>query len=359
MKIAVDAMGGDFAPGVVVEGLAAAICDFPNYEFVLVGHKEKVAFYLEKYGLAGHPRIRQEHADSVVEMSDLSASSLRAKRDSSITVCAKLLKEKKVDAMVTPGHTGATVAATKVLVRTLPGVDRPALGASMPGQKGRFLLVDAGANTSCTPINLLQFAVMGEAYASYLFQMEKPRVALLSVGGEDIKGNDLTKETFKLLDEQHCINFVGNVEGDTIFEGEADVMIADGFSGNVFLKSAEGLARSTMFWLKQVLSKNALRYVGAMLAKNAFRELKAFGDSDKIGGAPLLGLNGICIIGHGSSTPKAVYNAIRVAGECVEFGLNDKIVKRLQELHYTTAELEEQLRKRAEQAGQPTRNISL
>ncbi|MDD3886810.1 MAG: phosphate acyltransferase PlsX [Victivallaceae bacterium] len=340
MKIAVDGMGGDYAPGAVVEGLTIALNDFPTYEFVLVGHARKLAFYLEKYGIADNPRVRVVHAESVCEMSDPSAISLRAKRDSSITVCAKLLKEHEVDAMITPGHTGATVAATKVLVRTLPGIDRPALAASLPSQVGRFLLIDAGANPDCTPINLAQFAVMGEIYAQYLFKEARPRVGLLSVGGEDIKGKTLTKEVFHLLDKSP-MNFVGNVEADTVFEGCADVLISDGFAGNVMLKGIEGLAKSTMVWLKRVLTRNALRVFGAMLAKNAFRELRAYGDGDDVGGAPLLGINGICVIGHGSSSPKAVRNAIRVAGECVEFGLNDKIVARLNEAHYTTSELEE------------------
>ncbi len=339
MKIAVDGMGGDFAPGVVVEGLTIALADYPDYEFILVGHAAKLKFYLEKYGIADDPRVTVVHAPTVCEMSEPSAISLRAKRDSSITTCVKLLKSGEADAMVTPGHTGATVAATKVLLRTLPGIDRPALGASLPARENRFLLMDAGANPDCTPVNLLQFAIMGEIYAQYLFKLDAPRVGLLSVGGEDIKGCELTKESFRLLDRQP-MNFVGNVEADVIFEGAADVLIADGFAGNVLLKGAEGLAKSTMFWLKRVLSKNALRLVGAMLAKNAFRELKAFGDADDIGGAPLLGVNGICIIGHGSSNPKAVRNAIRVAGECVEFGLNERIIARINELGATTAELE-------------------
>lgn len=342
MKIAVDAMGGDYAPGVVIEGLAEAVADFPHYNFVLVGPVAKLPFYLEKYGLTDHPRIELVNADTVCEMSEPSAVSLRGKRNSSITVCARLLKEKAVDAMVTPGHTGATVAATKVLVRTLPGVDRPALAASLPAQQGRFILMDAGANPDCTPVNLAQFAIMGEIYAQYLFKMDAPAVGLLSVGGEDIKGSSLTKEAFKLL-EQQPINFVGNVEADAIFEGAAQVLISDGFAGNVLLKGAEGLAKSTMFWLKRVLTKNAIRVAGAMLAKNAFRELAAFGDAADIGGAPLLGINGICIIGHGSSNPKAVRNAIRVAGECVEFGLNDRIVAKLRETGNTTAELEQKI----------------
>ena len=328
MKIAVDAMGGDYAPGVVIEGLALALDAYPDYDYVLVGHEEKVRFYLEKYGLADNPRISVVHAASVCEMSDPSTISLRQKKDSSITICAKLLKNKQVDAMVTPGHTGATVAATKVILRSLPGVDRPALAACMPAQDGRFLLVDAGANPDCTPLNLLQFAVMGSIYAEYLFKMEAPKVGLLSVGGEDSKGSELTKEAFKRMSSLP-INFAGNVEADSIFEGAAKVLISDGFAGNVLLKGAEGLAKSTIHWLKLVLSKNAIRLIGASLAKNAFHELKAFGSADEIGGAPLLGVNGIVIIGHGSSNPKAVLNAIRVAGDCVKFGLNDLIVERI------------------------------
>ncbi|MCQ2378966.1 MAG: phosphate acyltransferase PlsX [Victivallaceae bacterium] len=332
MKIAVDAMGGDFAPGVVIEGLSLSLPLFPQCEFLLVGHREKVAFYLEKYGLAGHPRITQVHAESVCEMSDPSTISLRGKKDSSITVCARLLKDKSADAMVTPGHTGATVAATKVLVRTLPGVDRPALAASMPTKKqpGRFILMDAGANVDCQPLNLAQFAVMGSVYAEYLFKIKNPRIGLLSVGGEDSKGNDLTKETFKLL-EKMPIRFVGNIEPTAAFDGEVDVLVSDGFSGNVLLKTAEGLAHSTVAWLKRAITRNAMRTLGGIFAQNAFRELKAIGASDEIGGAPLMGLNGVCIIGHGSSTPRAVYNAIRVAAECVEFGVLDRVVQNVKE----------------------------
>lgn len=349
MKIAIDAMGGDYAPGTVVEGLAMALYQLPDYEYVLVGHKDKINFYLEKYGIAGHPRLSVCHAETVVEMCEPAASSLRKKKNSSITACAMLLKQKQVDAMVTPGHTGATVAATKVLVRTLPGVDRPALAASMPSSKARFLLVDAGANTECTVVNLVQFAIMGEIYARYIYGKERPRVGLISVGGEDIKGNSLTKEAFGYLDKLP-INFVGNVEpDDTISSCDADVIICDGFTGNVFLKCCEGLAKATVYWLKKVLAKNAIRFAGAVLARNAFAELKQIGSSEALGGAPLLGLNGICIIGHGSSTPLAVRNAIRMAGECVEFGLNDQIVEALRNMHCTTEELDQRIREAAQE----------
>lgn len=182
MKIAVDAMGGDYAPGVCIEGAAQALYDFPDIELVIVGHEKKLAYYLERYGIARHSRISVVHAETVVEMREPSTTSIRGKKDSSITVCAKLLKEGKVDAMASPGHTGAIVAATKVLVRTLPGVDRAALITSLPNINGRFLQIDAGANTDCTPLNLVQFALMAEVFASCLMNIESPRIGLLSVG---------------------------------------------------------------------------------------------------------------------------------------------------------------------------------
>ena len=339
MQIAVDAMGGDYAPGVVVEGLTRALYDFPDCEFTLVGHTGKLGLYLQKYGIAGHPNLKLHHAESVVEMSEPSAISLRAKKDSSITECARLMKTGAVEALVSPGHTGALVAATKVLNRTLPGIDRPALAASLPHRHGRFILIDAGANPDCRPGNLIQFALMGEIYARYMLKKEKPAIGLLSVGGEDGKGSSLTKPVFKALSEMP-VNFVGNVESNSAYEGACDVLIADGFSGNVLLKTSEGLAKMAAGWLKKAMKRNALRAFGAFLSMNAFKELKATFDADEIGGAPLLGINGVCIIGHGSSSPKAVRNAIRTARDAILFKMNERISQRLQECKATTADLE-------------------
>jgi glycerol-3-phosphate acyltransferase PlsX len=330
MKIAVDAMGGDFAPAVVVEGITAALYDFPEYELTVVGHLGKLAYYLEKYGIEDHPRLKKVHAEQVVEMSDPSTVVLRAKKHSSMTECARLLKDGKVEAIVSAGHTGAAVASTKVITRTLPGVDRPMIAASMPGLSGRFVLADSGANVDCRPINLAQFAVMGEVYAKYLFGIDKPSIGLLSVGGEEGKGNELTKEVFKILSKLP-INFVGNVEGNNIFQNTADVVVCDGFIGNVLLKTAEGLSKTTMLLMKELFSKTPARVTGALLGRNAFRELKNFADPEGLGGAPLLGINGICIIAHGSSTARAVRNAIKTAGESIKFGINDKIVSRIAE----------------------------
>ena len=331
MKIAVDAMGGDYAPGVVIEGVLLALEELPKLQLILVGHQEKLSFYLEKAGLLHHPRVELVHAEQVVEMSDHSTDALRSKKKSSITVCADRVKAGAADAIVSAGHTGAAVAATKVRLRTLEGIDRPALATLMPAVGGKNVLIDVGANTDCDPINLAQFAVMGELYAQLTFGMENPRIGLLSVGGEDVKGNDLTKEVFKILSRMP-INFVGNVEGHDIFhKNTCDVIVCDGFIGNSLLKASEGLARATFHWLKEAFTKNPIRQTGAFLAKEAFRELKQISDSEEFGGAPLLGIRGVCIIGHGASTPKAVKNAIRLADTYLAVGLTDRIVKRINE----------------------------
>ena len=330
MRIAVDAMGGDYAPAVVVEGITAALYDFPEYELTIVGHLGKLAYYLEKYGIEDHPRLKQVHAEQVVEMSDNPTVVLRAKKHSSMTECARLLKDGKVDAVVSAGHTGAAVAAMKVIVRTLPGVERPMIAASMPGLSGRFVLADSGANVDCRPIHLAQFAVMGEIYAKYLFGIDKPTIGLLSVGGEEGKGNELTKEVFKILSKLP-INFIGNVEGNNVFQNSADVVVSDGFIGNILLKSAEGISKTMSLLMKDLFSKTPARVTGALLSRSAFRELKAFADPDDFGGAPLLGTNGICIIAHGSASAKAIRNAIKAAGESTKFGINDKIVSRIAE----------------------------
>ena len=331
MKIAVDAMGGDYAPGVVIEGVLLALQEIPGLQLVLVGHQEKLSFYLEKAGLINHPQVELVHAEQVVEMSDHSTDSIRSKKHSSITVCADLVKAGRADAIVSAGHTGAAVAATKVRLRTLEGVDRPALATAMPAVGGKNILIDVGANTDCTPMNLAQFAVLGELYAQVTFGLESPRIGLLSVGGEDVKGNDLTKEVFKILSNMP-INFVGNVEGHDIFhKSTCDVIVCDGFTGNSILKASEGLARATYHWLKEAFTRNPIRQTGAFLAKEAFRDLKKISDSEEFGGAPLLGIRGVCIIGHGASSPKAIKNAIRLADTYLKHGLTDRIVKRINE----------------------------
>lgn len=330
MKIAVDGMGGDFAPDVVVEGVADSIKMYPGINIVLVGHQDKLKPLMKKYGISNNSQVELVHAEETVYMHEPSTAAIRKKKNASITVAATLVAKGEADAVVSAGHTGAAVAATKVKMRMLPGVDRPGIAIIMPAKEGSFILIDAGANVDSKPINLAQFAIMGEAFARLAFSTLRPRIGLLSVGEEDSKGNDLTKETFKMLSEMP-INFIGNVEGKALFDRAVDVVVCDGFIGNITLKATESMAKAAMFWLKQSLTKNAFRKTSALLLKNAFRELKAIGDSEEYGGARLLGVNGICIIGHGSSSPRAIRNAIRVAEESVKFGLNRHITRDIEE----------------------------
>ena len=338
MRIAVDAMGGDFAPAVVIEAVADALREIPDVEILLVGHTEKLAYHLQKERLKESNRLHFVHADQVVEMGEPSTNAIRSKRHSSITIAAELVARGQADGVISAGHTGAAVAATKVKLRMAPGVDRPAIAALMPAVGGHFILVDAGANTDCVPLNLAQFAVMGELYAQLIFGIERPRIGLLSVGGEDVKGNALTKETFKILSKMP-FNFIGNVEGHDLFKRTADVVVCDGFTGNVVLKSSESLASAVGTWLKETLSKDTVRQIGALLAKRAFSDLKAISNFEEYGGAPLLGINGVCIIGHGASTPKAVKNAIRVANDFAKHSLPAKITDRIRECHVAVGDI--------------------
>jgi phosphate acyltransferase len=329
MKIVVDAMGGDYAPKSVIDGVVDALDEIRGYDIMLVGNLKQLTPYIRQYELDKNPRIELVHAESTVNMDDSSTVSLRNKKDSSITVGATIVGKKQADALVTIGHTGAAVAATKVKMRTLPGIERPAIAAIMPAREGKIVLLDAGANVDCKPRNLAQFAVMGELYSKFVLGISKPKVGLLSVGDEDVKGNELTKEAFKTIKEMP-INFVGNVEGSDIFERKADIVVCDGFVGNAILKSCEGLSKAAMYWMKKAFTKNPFRITTALLAQKPFLELKQMSDKEEYGGAPLLGVNGICIIGHGSSSPKGVKNAIKVAVELVKKDLNGAIVEKLE-----------------------------
>ncbi len=328
MRIIIDAMGGDFAPESVIKGTVEALKSFRRPKFVLVGNLDILKHQLEKHNLLNHPRVELVQADEVVEMHESSTIALRSKKNCSVTVAAKLLGSKQGDALVTIGHTGAAVAATTFKTKLLPGIKRPAISVTMPSPSGDFLLLDAGANVSCKPENLVQFAVMGEVYSRLILGIKSPRIGLLSVGDEDSKGNDLTRETFNILSKMP-LNFVGNIEGNHMFEDKADIVICDGFVGNAILKTCEGMAKSTMFWLKKAFTKNAFRFTTGLLSQGALGELKAIVDVDEYGGSRLLGVNGICVIGHGASSPKAVKNAIKVAIKMVKNDVNNEIVQRL------------------------------
>ena len=332
MIIAVDAMGGDYAPDVVVDGVSQALKEYSDIsKIVLVGDTERLKPQLDQYGLTDHPKLELEHASQVVEMHEPSTLAIRGKKDSSITVCANLAKAKTVDAIVSAGHTGAAVAASVVKMRNLEGVSRPGIATVFPSPTGNFVLVDAGATPECTPENLVQFGIMGEIYARTVLKIKEPRVGLLNNGEEESKGNELTKESLKELKKVPNWNFIGNIEGKDIFKGKVDVVICDGFTGNIVLKFSEGLAMGLFKILKEKLMQNIKRKFGAFLAKKAFMETKNISDQAEYGGAPLMGVNGVCIIGHGSACPKSVKNAIRVAREIIQHKVNDEIIERVKE----------------------------
>jgi glycerol-3-phosphate acyltransferase PlsX len=331
MRIAVDAMGGDHAPREVVAGAVEAARGLPSVtDIFLVGDEAMIKAELAKCGEISS-KIQVRHASQVVEMNEAPALAVRRKRDSSIGRAVDMVKDGEADAVMSAGNTGAAVAAATLKLRTLEGVDRPAIAAVMPTRKAPLVLVDAGANLDCEPRLLRQFAVMGSVYSRVILGPEAPVVGLLSIGGEDSKGNEITKETFQLLQSSH-LNFRGNVEGHDLFEGKTDVAVCDGFIGNVVLKTSESTAQAFGHWMKEEFKKNWIRLLGCIMLRGALRSMKARLDPEMYGGAPLLGVNGVCIITHGSSSKRAIFHAIRVAGESVHHHLNEEIVKEIEKL---------------------------
>ena len=327
MKIALDAMGGDNAPEVTVAGAMRAAREFP-IEIILVGQREAVEQSLSHYPQRP-PNLSVLHAAEVIGMDESPASSIRKKRESSISVGVELLKSKQADAFVSAGNTGAVVAASTLLVGLLPGIERPGIAILLPGVKGDTLLIDVGANIDPKPLHLLQYALMGEVYMRYVLGKNRPTVGLLNVGEEETKGTDFIKETYGML-EASGVNFVGNVEGHDIFSGEFDVIVCDGFAGNVAIKTAESLARAVNILLKRSLAASPITRLGAWLARDAFLKLRQEVDYAEHGGAPLLGVDGVSIIAHGASGGKAIKNAIRVAYESVRHQLNQHMVEAVQ-----------------------------
>jgi glycerol-3-phosphate acyltransferase PlsX len=322
--IAVDAMGADKAPRPEIEGAILA-SKHHNVRVLLVGREEQLRAELQHHPSAANLPIEVVHASEVISMDDKAAQAVRSKRDSSMRVGLRLVREGHAAGFITAGNTGAAMATAKLVLGTLPHVDRPALAAVFPTSKGSAaILVDVGANVDCKPYNLEQFAVMGEIYSRSIFEIARPRVGLLSVGEEESKGNELTKEAHALL-KQLPLNFIGNVEGRDLYNGQADVIVCDGFVGNVALKTSEGLVEAVRFLLKESLQSTITSQVGAILSKRAFADFKRRLDYSEYGGAPLLGVKGVCIIGHGSSNANAIKNAIRVAAQFAETKINAKI----------------------------------
>jgi glycerol-3-phosphate acyltransferase PlsX len=339
--IALDAMGSDRAPKPEIEGAIHAARQY-GVRVVLVGPEATVKAELDRHRAAAHLPVEIVHASEYITMED-KVEAIRAKRDSSMRVGLRLVREGQAAGFVTAGNTGAAMATAKIVLGAVPGVDRPALAAIFPTAPGTVaMLLDVGANVDCKPENLEQFAVMGDIYFSAMFGnvfgrrhgMAGPRVGLLSIGEEETKGNDLTREAFHLL-KQLPLNFVGNVEGRDLYNGQVDVIVADGFVGNVALKISEGVANLVRTALKESLKATITRQVGALLSRSAFTDFKKRLDHTEYGGAPLLGVKGVCIITHGSSNGNAIKNAVRVAAEFAERGINDSIERGLAALHTT------------------------
>src|ERR1700677_3291663 len=322
--IALDAVGTDKAPEPEIRGAILACRTLP-VRVHLIGPEAELRDLLDEHLEDEDLLIVIHHASERIGMDEKAAHAVRAKRDSSLRVGLKLVREGKAAGFVTAGNTGAAMATAKMVLGALAGVDRPALATPMPTSKGNpCVLLDVGANVDCKAQNLEQFAVMGEMYARSVFKISKPRVGLLSIGEEEVKGNDLTRESFPLL-KALPIHFIGNVEGRDIFSGLADVIVCDGFVGNVALKTSEGVGRFVRDVLRESLTRTVTAKVGALLSRQAFNEFRRRLDYREYGGAPLLGVRGVCIIGHGSSNDRAIFNGIRVAYESALAGTNARI----------------------------------
>jgi glycerol-3-phosphate acyltransferase PlsX len=326
IDIALDAMGSDKSPEPELRGAILACRQFP-VRVHLIGPQDTLRRSLHTFLDGERLPIEIVHASEHIGMDEKAAHAVRAKKDSSMRVGLKLVRDKKVSGFVTAGNTGAAMATAKMVLGALPGVDRPALAIVVPTLSGSpSILLDVGANVDCKPQNLEQFAVMGELYARSVLKISRPRVGILSVGEEEGKGNDLTRETYALL-KQLPINFIGNVEGRDIYNGNCDVIVCDGFVGNVALKTSEGLTRLVREMLKASLTTTVTAQVGALLSRKAFNAFKRRLDPSEYGGAPLLGVRGVCIIGHGSSNDRAIMNGIRVTAEFAQAGINERIAR--------------------------------
>ncbi|OCC15917.1 Phosphate:acyl-ACP acyltransferase PlsX [Dissulfuribacter thermophilus] len=318
MPVAVDAMGGDHGPQVLVEGAILAAKEF-GVESILVGDEAILRKALEESGEQGLP-IGIKHASQVVEMDEAPSEALRKKKNSTIKVAFELVKEGNASSVVSAGNSGATMASALVTLGRIKGV-RPAIATVMPTLKEPVVMIDVGANVDCKPIHLYQFAVMGNVFAREHLKKPNPRIGLLSIGEEDTKGNVQVKKAYDMLVESG-LNFVGNVEGREVFKGDVDVIVCDGFVGNICLKLSEGLAESILQMLKQEIEGSLVASMGYALAKKAFKKFRKKVDYAEYGGAPLLGINGIAIICHGRSKARAIKNAIKVANDLSDVNLN-------------------------------------
>jgi glycerol-3-phosphate acyltransferase PlsX len=330
MKIVLDAMGGDVAPKNPIGGLKLALASLPQVEkFYLTGVPDRLQAELDAQQVGSRDRIEIVEATQIVEMSDSGIDAVRKKKKSSITVAVDLVKQGECQAVVSAGHTGASVTAGTLMLGRLDGVDFPGIASPMPNEHGVCYILDAGANPDATPAHLVQYAIMGSTYAQYVHGKASPVVGLMNVGEEDSKGNLMAKEAFNLL-KQAPVNFKGNIEGHDIFETELDVIVCDGFTGNIVLKSCEATAKAVFKWVKDELetgtwAQRLWKKVGGGIVRPYLRKIRDKGSYDTYGGSPLLGVRGGVIIAHGSSSPVAIMNALRVGCEAVEHEVNPHI----------------------------------
>src|SRR5919107_3221105 len=332
-RVVVDAMGSDRAPHPEIDGALAAARDLGS-RVILVGQTERVEPELRRCGWRrdGDLGVEFVEASEVIGMDEAVAQAIRRKKKSSLRIGAKLVAEGLADGFVSAGNTGAAMATAKMVIGMLPGVDRPALAALIPTKAGKpVLLLDVGANSDCKPHQMAQFAIMGDAYSRSVLGTNRPAVGLMSIGEEEAKGNELTKEAFPLLRELSSLNFVGNVEGRDVFTGAVDVIVTDGFTGNVMLKLSEGLTEAVITLIKRELSASVITKTGAVLARPAFQNLKKRLDYAEYGGAPLLGVRRIVVVGHGSSNARAIRNAVRNVKEFSERGAQERIERGIAE----------------------------
>lgn len=324
MKIVVDAMGGDYAPDVVVQGAIVAAKEY-NTQLILVGDQLRVNALLKKNRYRGN-LISVYPSSEVIDMHDSAAASIRKKRDSSIVAGLNLVKDGKADAFFSAGNTGAVVCGATLSLRLLPGIERPGIAIVIPTLKGSSLIIDVGANIDAKPVQLLHYAVMAGAYLKHILNRPNARIGLLNIGEEVSKGTSLIKDTHELLSNSK-LNFIGNVEGKDLFSGKCDIIVCDAFVGNVVLKVIESAGEAMQAFLKKHLKSSSLSKLGAFLSKSSFINFKKEIDYSEYGGAPLLGVNGVVIIGHGRSNANAIKNAIRTAKEEVEGKFNEKILE--------------------------------
>ncbi len=330
MRVAVDAMGGDNAPAVEVEGAISACREF-GIPVTLVGDRGRLEEELARRGCAGLD-IDILHTTEVVGMHDSASDAVRRKKNSSVRLAFELVKSGKACAAVSAGNSGATMAAGMFVLKRIKGIERPAIAQVFPTLKGKTLVLDIGGTVDCKPIHLTQFAIMGEVYASYVMGVANPVIGLLSNGEEDSKGNELTRETNALL-RKTSLNYAGYIEGRDIFNGDIDVVVCDGFVGNVVLKLSEGLAEAAGRMLKREILKSWVSKLGYLFVRSAFKRFRKLVDYAEYGGAPLLGINGVGMICHGGSSVKAIKNAIRLAHDYARNGVAEHVVEKLYENH--------------------------